>query len=83
MPTYTSFRYPRLSDYMGVSTFRGEPTLMEYDEVYKDPNTLRVYTKHQAEEIHKLKAQLEEKLTEKKIKLENLIAYYYKRSPNN
>lgn len=68
--------YPRV----GYTFEYGDGTSqMEYEEVYRDVNSMSVRTRHQDKEINRLKDELKEKKIERTKKLENLIAYYYKR----
>lgn len=57
----------------------GETSKVEYDEVIYDYQSDRYLTRHQQEEIKKLKMELEQKKIDKRNKLKNIIGYYYKR----
>lgn len=74
VPTLTANDICRMMD--KVNLF---PSLTSYSEIYKDFNTGAIKTKQQDYEIRQLKKKLEDKEVEKKMRLDNLIAYYYKR----
>ena len=55
------------------------PTVTEYDEVIFDYRTNRYLTLSQQKEIYALQDELKKQNEEKKMKLKNIIGYYYKR----
>jgi hypothetical protein len=77
---FASTRYPK----MPAPNFRdgSTPTYNDlgYYEIYKDQDTMTYRSIEQDKEIAKLKFELQEKQKTTKLRLENLIAYYYKRN---
>jgi hypothetical protein len=57
----------------------GTTDILRGTELYDDPNTMTVRTRHQDEQIKKLQEELKDKKEKEELKLKNLIAYYYKR----
>ena len=51
----------------------------QYEEVYQDYNTMTVRTKGQDREIERLKEEIRKKDEQRKQKVGDFIAYYYKR----
>ena len=57
----------------------GTTDVLRGTELYDDPNSMSVRTRQQDKEIQELQNKLKDKAKEDKMKLDNLIAYYYKR----
>jgi hypothetical protein len=60
-------------------SFNPDTQETQYDQVYLDPRTLEYKTFGQSQKIRQLEEELEKKETEKKLKVDNLIAYYYQK----
>lgn len=52
---------------------------MERTEIYEDPNSMKVRTAHQDKEIAELKMELHKGKCAESNKVQDLIAYYYKK----
>lgn len=70
-----AFSYP----IVGYASQNPTTGVTEYDEIYKDHNTMTYRSKKQDREIQRLNEQLENKKQTAERDLKSLIAYYYKK----